>query len=493
MNNIDKSLKERLLILRRYVLEHLNKLENKKKCSLDDIESLADLLSNYGEYVIPIIIKKMESHEESYLLSRYEYLIKYMHAPEFVQYLLNVDNNSNVTLRRTIFNLLDFFNIPHSESPMFKYMKNEKDLLINILTGLKDEVKVEETLFKVKNFVKHFYFLDEHGQLDVIKNLDYCYKKEAFYIFEGLLHSGSKKIIKEVIRILGRIRHAEGLRLLKDAALYLPKSFSEDIERSVRKLNFAGILSSQEKQYVDNIIKTGITNLNKDDIFLLSLEIIENGVLKKYLVYINEIGLLEQVSEIDTMKNNSFAKEELFEIDKKFFFKILSDVIYNHYLTNVEFPWKFVYLSMFIKPALLHPEKYTCSYYHKDLIYIPYNKAIDDVLKENNWLLNDNRFIDFVEKWYSGTEPYEDLWREHLFIRKVLREIVLSEFDLWIKRLCQMGDFFYYTGKNRELAYFIHNLEKRMQKNVELLEKENFLKNMIIYNKNKVLQHIGRG
>lgn len=484
-----------IFLVRRKVLELLNRIEREKFLSFDDIEDIAEKIIEYGNHAIPIIIKNFSQQKDPLILSRYEYLIMTIYDTEFLKYLHSINLEDNLYLRRSVINLLNFYGENLSETEIYPlildYFNKVKDLLDFFMEPQKDK------FINSVNLIRMAYFLTDIEKLNLVQSIKLSDNENIYLLLYLLLWTGSDAFINEAIKLLGRLKTKKSLYLLQISKKILPEKYFHEISKSIKKLKFSGIDIEEKPDFLNKNynIWTKISDLNKDSEFYLFFEIKDLDISNKLLLSITDLYFLSVNSYIYS-KNESNLESiyALKKADNNFTYAMLKDVIKNHYEMGVPFPWQFTYLCLFLNNEDLTPEEYKCQINDKvegffnEYVY----NELNNLLKDNDWLLNDIRFIEIIEKWYLNTEPYEDLWRDHLFIRKVIREIILPEIESWKKRFCQLADYLYLVGSKYKLSLIIHKVIDKLKPDIEIIEKEDLIRKIILYNKEKFLKSIGR-
>ncbi len=484
-----------LFLIRRRVLELLNRLEKSKSLTCDDIEDMAEKLIEYEHHATTIIMKNFAQQKDPLIISRYEYLIMNIYDTEFLRHLSQINIEENLFLRNSVVNLLNFYgqNIREIELyPLIEKYFNEAEKQLETL--LKDKDHFHSLAV---SFINTFYFLTDYERESLIEKIDTFNSENVYKLCYLLLWTGSNPTINETIKLLSRIKTGKSLYLLKISKTFLPERFLHEIDRSIKKLNFSGVDEEEKPDFLEKKynIETKISNLNKDEGFFLFFEIKDFSACNKFLLSVSNFYLLSVNSYLYGKSDSNL--ESIFELKKaksSFIFAILKDIIKNHYEMGIPFPCHFTYLCYFLNYEDLIPENYECKVKEKGDIFFNgfINNQLTNLLVNNNWLLNDIRFVEIIEKWYFDTEPYEDLWRDHLFVRKIIREIILPEFDFWKKRLCQLADYLYLVESKQKLSILIHQTIDRLKPDIENMEKEDLIKYIILYNKEKFLNTKGR-
>lgn len=480
-----------LFLIRRRVLEFLNKLEKSKTLTCDDIEDIAEKLIEYEHHAIPVIMKNFIQLKDPLIINRYEYLIMNIYDTEFLKYLANINLEENLYLRNSVINLLNFYGQNLREIEIYPFIEEYFHEAVNQL-DLTLKTKENLHLFAF-NLIKMFYFLTDFEKESLIERINPSDNENIYTLCYLFLWTGSNSIITETIKLLSRIKTEKSLYLLKIAKIFLPERFAHEIDRSIKKLNFSGIDKEEPPDFFKknyNIV-TKISNLNKDNGFFLFFEVKDFNALNKFLLSVSDFYLLSVNSYLYGKSDSSLESVfQLKEAKSSFVFAILKDIIRNHHEMEIPFPWHFTYLCFFLNYKDLIPQEYECQIKEKgDIFFNQYtHNQLTNLLGDNDWLLNDIRFIEIIEKWYLNTEPYEDLWRDHLFIRKIIREIILPEFNHWKRRLCQLADYLYLVESKQKLSMIIHKTIDRLTPDIEIIEKEDLIKEIILYNKEKFLK-----
>lgn len=498
MNDINKRTilsSATIFLIRRRVVEYLNKLEKVRNLSTDEIEDIADKLLEYGEYALPVIVRNFSKLKEPTLIERYEHLMMYMYEPDFLKYLVNLNLKENLYIRKSLLSLLNFYGFDIAQSSLHQeieeYYFSVQDALNEILQESKPDFK------KLSSFLKGLYFLSDDEKLRLLSFIDNSKSAIKYFLYYTFFWTGSQSLIFDVIKNLGKTRKKEAYALLLRAKKILPYHYHQEIERNLRKLVFSGVGEGEcNFRFEANVLRTMISNPNRDDKFFIFFEILhENKIKLKFLFsvidcYFFSIDCYFYGSEESSLE----MVYGLREVNSKMAFDILCDIILNHFEKNVLFPWQFSLFALFMNCDLIIPKNYTCNLKIKEepVINNYLYKVLEMIIEENEWLIRDYRFIEIVEKWYLNTEPYEDLWRDHLFLRKVIREIIIPELDLWKKRFCQLGDYLYYVDSQHKLSFIIHKILEDLHPDVEIIEKDDFIKKLIMYNKNRYLNQKGR-
>lgn len=480
-----------LFLIRRKVLEFLSKLEKDKSLTCDDIEDIAEKIIEYGVNAIPIIIKNFSQQKDPLILSRYEYLIMTIYDPEFLKYITKINLEQNLYLRKSVINLLNFYGQTISETEIYPFIEdyfNKVGEQLSLFIETKDNIYLS-----AMNLIKMFYFLTDFEKVSLIENIRLSDNENIYLLLYLLLWTGSNPVINETIKLLGRLKTGKSLYLLEISKDFLPERYFQEISKSIKKLNFSGIDKEEIPDFYNKHynIWTKISDLNKDSEFFLFWEIKDLSSSNKFLLSISDFYLISVNSYVyDKVDSNLESIYNLKSAENYFVYSILKDVVKNHYEKEVPFPWHFTYLCLFLDYKNLIPEIYNCQLTEKkDVVLNEFiQNELDNLLYDNDWLLNDNRFTEIIEKWYSDTEPYEDLWRDNLFVRKIIREVILPEIDNWKRRLCQLADYLYLIEAKHKLSMIIHKAIDRLKPDVEILEKEDLIKSIILYNKEKFLK-----
>jgi hypothetical protein len=484
-----------LFIVRRKVLEYLRTIEKDRKFSFVEIEDIADRLLDYGEYALEIIVNNFSRQRDALIIDRYEHLIMYMYEPAFLKYLVPLGFKKNVYIRTSLLNLLNFYGFNLYQSPYYGeiegfYSKVYEALMVFLR-------KKDNDLDDVKNFLKDFYFLSDAEKARLIEIIDGSSPQKRYFLYNVLIWTGFKQVLFEIIRNLGKRKSERAIFLLNFLKKMLPFEYIELIDKALSKsmlsvINGCYSDKSNDKKYY---YKTMISDLNKENSFLLFFEVRNHNKPVKFLFNINEFYFLSVDSYVYTDNESPIEKVySLKEIKNEIAFDILADVLLNHFEMEVPLPWQFTYFTCFVDIEKILPKSYTSHINLKEDFFINeyWQRVFDMYVQENGWFMNENKFCNILEKWYYNTEPYEDIWRDHLFLRKIIREVILPEINFWIKRFYQLADYLFYAESQQKLAFLIYKNIQNLIPDVESIEKNSFIKKLIMYNKDKCLLEMRR-
>ncbi len=484
-----------IFLIRRRVLEYLKTIEKDRKLSFVEIEDISDKLLEYGEHALEIIVNNFSRQRDALIIDRYEHLMMYMYEPAFLKYLMPLGFKKNVYIRNSLLNLLNFYGFNLYQSPYYGeveefYNKVYETLMVFLR-------KKENELEDVKHFLKDFYFLSDAEKIRLLEIIDDSSPEKRYFLYNLLIWTGFKQVLLEIIKNLGKRKSERAIFLLNFLKKMLPYEYLEPIDKALSKLMFSVIHQgvNDQSNSKKHFYKTMISDLNKENSFLLFFEVRNCNKPVKFLFTINEFYFLSIDSYVYTDNESAIEKVySLKEIKNEIAFDILADIVLNHLEMEVPLPWQFTFLTCFVDVEKILPKNYTCHIDVKEEVFINeyWQKVFDMYVQENGWFMNENKFYNIIEKWYYNTEPYEDIWRDHLFLRKIIREIILPEINYWKKRFYQLADYLFYAESQQKLAILIYNNIRNLMPDVENIEKNTFIKKLIMYNKDKCILEMRR-
>jgi len=484
-----------LFITRRRILEYLKTIENDRKLSFFEIEDIADRLLEYGEHALEIIVNNFSRQRDTLIIKRYEHLMMYMYEPSFLKYLVSLGFKKNIYIRTSLLNLLNFYGFNLYQSP---YYGEIEEFYSKVYETLMFFLRKKENDFDdIKNFLQNFYFLSDDEKIRLLEIIDESSPYKRYFLYNLLIWTGFKQVLFEIIRNLGKRRTERAIILLNFLKKMLPFEYIESIDKVLSKLTFSVIDHSCNNKKNDKryYYKTMISDLNKENSFMLFFEVRNCNKPVKFLLTVNEFYFLSIDSYVYTDNESPIEKiYSLKEIKNEIAFDILADIVLNHLELEVPLPWQFTFLTCFVDMEKIIPKNYTCHINSREEFFINeyWERIFDMYVQENGWFMNEHKFCNIIEKWYYNTEPYEDIWRDHLFLRKIIREIILPEINYWKKRFYQLADYFFYAEGQQKLAFLIYKNIHDLIPDVESIEKNSFIKKLIMYNKDKCLLEMRR-
>ncbi len=492
------------LILRRNILELLKIIEHSKDIDIDNIERIKDYLSNYGDIIIPIIIDELKKKQSDKILYKYENLLVYLDNYNLIKPLINclMENKENTKLRKTIIRVLKRYYVSFNEPPLSRFYAELIEEIEKI--GIELISSFNENWDKFLGFYTEFLYLQE-GQTEILKVIEELKDDKKYDIFLTMLLTNDDQLIRNIIETLGRIDHEKSLLVLKRALVFLPLKYHGLIELNMRKLNFKGIRYQGdpiEENYINNVylgypFSNGLRHLlyllKKGDFYhILFIEIDEVfGITENCMLYAN---LNEDRKDhiISRLVDQFYLKQ----VNNNYDLKIINHGIFNNYAMDVILPPVF---SIFIN--------YLPAYYFKPILYkidsirerlrfrfdensIKNSDKLWELVDILGWLTEDMRFVDIVEKWYVNSKKEEQFWMDEIFIKKVLREIILSDINIWKERLLMLADFLDNVSEHRDYIGIILAVEQALEKDVEKMERIPFFKKLILESKKMVLMNL---
>lgn len=500
--NQDSNISQALLA-RKHILELLHELDL-SETSPDEIKRIGDLIENIGEFFYKIIIDEMVNLESAQLLKKYEYLIKYLNYIGFVPFLVDLlpKSKGNFKLRRTIINLLKHYNANFQSEPLSSYISEINCEISKIPQKVIYHLNLD--FFSVHKVLEEFYYLDTKEKLFVLNKLAELYPSNQSVIkfFDILLRTGLNDTIVSSIEVIAKIRTGESLHLLEEALLYLPDEFHPIISKGIRKLSFMGIKTSK-KQDKDAIVEKtylGYPLRCRERYLLIVIRERENRHLCLVNIDLTD-GVMDPVSakfnlSVENLERllTYYEKEyRLKEVKVDYASKILSNnILYNH-LYLQPFPPLFAVMAYFLPIAFIN---HNSSYLSKEVPFEQFEKLnvsheesekVWEIIKDLEWLSCNQRFKEIVNKWYTGSEKDSD-FLDNLLIRKIIREIFVSDLESWSKRFYLLADFLYNINEKKDIIPIICALEKSFSSSIEEMENMPFIRHFIKESKKLVLK-----
>jgi hypothetical protein len=489
-----------LLIARKNILGLLRRLEQGKDYEPENIERIGDYIANYGDRVIPIIIKEMEKMSDEIPLRKMEYLIEYLDDDKFEPELINLlsKTKDNLRLRKSVINILKFYGADFYQPPLCTFMEKINEEVRTLSQELTENINTPgDYLFRL---LDEFHYLETEDQRNMLRQLTDFSNPAELKIIEMALRTGINDIILEAMSILGRIKSREALRILNDALIYLPNKYHENLIRNSRKLNFMGIVESSDNRQVDNV-KCAYIGYPMAYGERHMLFIIENGGTEHILFFeieekwgINEgCHACMDIKKVNMPQvlNNYVEQFYLKEVNLTYAAKIFADAVRKNYTFDVPFPSAFPLVSMYlpsyyIKPYVYNAYKVKLSFAGNDQLVSLIRRSAElwEEFDFLGWFTEDARFEDIIDRWYKNSKNDEPSWMDDLLIRKVSREIIIPELDLWKERLYALADFLVNISEYQEYIPMILAVENVMVKDIEAMENIPFFRKMIIESKN---------
>ncbi len=480
-------------------------MEHSKETDLDNIERIRDYVDRYGNIVIPIIIDELVKKKSDKILSQYEYLLKYLDNFNLVKPLIGclITNKDNNKLRKTIIKVLKYYYISFTDPPLNRFYAE----LIQEIEKLKIELLdsySSENWYKFIELYSDFLYLEE-GQTEILKSIEKTDNDNKFDIFLTMLLTNNDFIIKSIIEALGRIDNEKSVMVLKKAQVFLPLKYHSLIELNIRKLNFKGIRYNQDLEEENNIVSAYLGFPFSNGLRHLLYLVKKNQRYHILFIEMDEVfGITDNCflyHNLDEKKKELilFNKTDQFylkKVENNYDLKIMNDAVFNSYVLESAFPPVF---SVFIN--------FLPSYYFKPVLYNwekireRFNIPLDENLVKDStrlwelvdilgWLSEDSKFIDIVERWYANSKKEDYYWMDEIFVKKILREIILSDINIWKERLLLLADFLDNINEHKEYINIILALERIMSKDIERMEKVPFFRRLIIESKMLVLNRL---
>ena len=491
-----------ILLIRRNVLEYLKEIEHSKDIDMDALERIGDYFLRYDELIIPMLIEEFVKIKEERVLTKYEYLLKYLDNPNLIKPLIQslVKNKENLKLKTSILRVLKHYNVDFSSPPLNLFYSEFLTEAQKIADKLINSYNSNWYNFSSAFF--EFSYLEE-GQINVLKCIEKSNDKRKYGVFLTMLLTNNPILINSVIEILGKSYDVEAFNILEKAFVFLPTKYHNLIDTNLRKLRFKGINKDEDIIEENNILHCYVSYpLSEDEVYIL-YDIQKNDFRIIILMELNlEEGICENCNfnisknlEMHNMNINTLIKNmNLREITNGYDVRLLNNAIFSNYVNDSKFPPGFSILINFLpayyfKPILYHPERVREKYkFYKDKEYLLKNSfKIWDIVDKLGWLSENYHFVAIVEKWYLNSKKDEYFWMDDLFIRKVLREIILSDINNWKNKLLFLADFLDNINENREYIDIIIAVYDELTKDIEKTEKIPFIRKLILGSKDLVL------
>lgn len=489
------------LLARKQFLDLLRQLKLNRDFEPEEVSRICDLLQNYDEILYPIIVKELENADDEVLIQKYEYILKFLDYPGFIPHLIELfpKTYEKPALRKAILNVLRHykFGIRH---PL--YSQYGRHILERI-------GKIKQKFLAVRYYdfdelteaFKEFYLL-ETDEMTFLMHDFAGNGKVALQTLELFLMTGIHELINETIEEIAKIRDSQSIRILMSAKEYLPIEYHALINDSLKKLKFLCVLEPEKKpldlhiektlmsfpyiagaRYIAFVIKAG------DYSHFLFFVIKEHNGLNNYSTsrfYLTD----EQLNKLTEYFSNEFS---LIEVKPDYAAAILADGIRNNYLNGIAFPPIFPVISRILPKNYLKPRPYdptTIKTHFEEASKVRTSmeqaERLWDIIRPLNWLADDERFKDIVNKWYMNSNK-ESSWLDELLIRKTIREIVIPNLYRWKERLLLLSDFLYNTEMNLDFIPCIISVAENLSSNVEEMEELPFLRIFIRESKNIVI------
>lgn len=502
MMNENNSKISNILMIRRNILESLRDIEHSKDMDISTLERIADYFFRYDDFLIPILIEEFQKNKEERVLSKYEFILKYLDNPNLIKPLIDCleKNKDNLKLKRTIFRVLKHYNVEFSAPPLNQYYQEL----------LRDSEKLSEKLINTYNCdwynfnsaLSEFFYVED-GQIEVLKFLEKNEDLRKYGVLLTLLLSNNPYLIEEIIKILGRSYDGQAYDVLRKALIFLPAKYHKQIDLNLRKLSFKGVKNSD---FIESgeILSCYISYPLVDDERYILYDISKDNQYIVALIEIDrEIGIGEngifyitKNKEAKEKKINDFIENlNLKKVTNGYDIRLINNAVFNNYVVDATFPPVFSILINFLPVYYFKPLKYSpdrvldkfSSFNIKKEVLLKNSAKLWDIVYKLGWLSEDYRFIKIVEKWYLNAKKEEYFWMDDLLVRKVLREIILSDINNWKNKLLFLADFLDNINESREYIEMILSVYDAFTRDIEKMEKMPFIRKLILESKNLVL------
>ncbi len=490
-----------ILLVRRNIIEYLREIRYSKDLNLQVLEKLGEYFLQHDTLIIPLLIEEIQKEDNSEVLYKFEYLLKYLDNPKIVKSLINIlnRNKDKIKLKSMILRVLKYYNVDFSTPALQSF---HRELVLESENIANNLLKYYDTdWLEFAKVFKDFTFID-NTQLDVLRLIEKNNDKKKYGIFLTMLLTNNNNLISTVISTLGKSFDIEAADVLKKALLFLPTKYHNLIEQNLRKLRFKGIRDNNELIEENNILScylsypyyegkvTILYRLKKDNKNILMIIRIDpvHCVDDKCVLYTPNSDIeAEEILKMNIKYLNLKKVENGYEI------RLLNNAIFFNYVNDYKFPPLFsVFInflpSYYFKPLYYNPEKIREKFTiisDRELL-IKNSDKIWDIIEGLKWLNIDYDFISIISRWYVNSKKNEHLWMDELFIRKVLREIIIPDLTDWKNKLLFLADFLDNINEHKEYIELILAVYDEIEKDIEKLEKIPFIRKLILGSKEQI-------
>lgn len=495
------------LLARKQFLDLLRNLELNKDFVPEEVVRIGELMQNFDSKIFyPIILERLEKLESTFLLKKYEYLLKYLDYEGFVPLLVNLLPKvvEKLELKRTIISVLKYYDVSFSSPSLKKYREIVCKEMEKVRNKFVDVIENQD-LNSLCEVMGKFFNFEEEEMIEIITELATLGEK-SLPILELMLKTGINNVIEKTIVELSKIKEGRSLQILKEAMEYLPTKYFHLIDRAIKKLNFMGIQHSAQKEKDIKVLKIylsypysfrgrqiGIAVSENQNIHFLFFDIKE----EKGIYDVINVHFFLSEEELKRIVQKYCDEFILKEVKLSYGILIFADGVRRNYVNDVPFhPFFSVAASLlplqFIKPMPYDPESIKKSLGGINLPIRDIETKGSNIWKEIsklNWLSGDERFRDIIKKWYMNSNK-ESPWLNELLIRKVLREMIVPNIYSWKERLFLLADFLYNTSKEPYLVFDIIEVAESLTSKIEVMEELPFIRTFILESKNIVLNDL---
>ncbi|MCX7990800.1 MAG: hypothetical protein N2999_02005 [Proteobacteria bacterium] len=500
-NKVDSKVSN-ILLIRRNILEYLKEVEYSKDIDLETLERVGEYFLRYEELVTPILIEELEKKEGTKTLNKFEYLLKYLDNPNLVRPLIDalIRNKDKTKLKTTILRVLKYYNVDFSLPPLNQF---HSELQIEVDKMAHDLIQsYNENWYKFRDTFFDFCY-SEDSQINILRLIEKSEDKRKYGVLSTMLLTNNHNLITSVIETLGRSYDEEALEVLKRALIFLPVKYHNLVELNLRKLSFKNVKgadylceeNSIELCYMSFPFSSDMRQImyitKKDSNYILILIEIETekGVGENCIFY-----FLQSFDEAKRMAETFIRNLNLKEVTNGYDIKMINSAIFFNYVNDYRFTPYFSVLLNFLPSYYFKPVLYS-----SDKIREKFQVTGDRewLLKNSDklwyltdklgWLSEDYQFRSIVDRWYGNTKKEEHLWMDELLIKKVLREIILSDINNWKNKLLFLADFLDNINYKREYIEMIMAVYDEFTKDIEKMEKIPFIRKLILESKEMAL------
>lgn len=408
---IDHTFRERRRIIR--LLDFLKR----DNITSDQMERIGKRLQKSGKRALNPLVRKLWSEHSGTAIYRYTCMLDFFDDSKWIDQLVQI------TLRRTdieeegrlaLLDALQDYGIDITLPPFADMTGYGASSMEGFITDcLKDG---ERGLVR---FMDIFLDSADDERERMIRRVGDSGTPEAVALLEILLTFEQDKVVREVIRTLGRIKNGYALTVLHDAAELHPGDLADLIKRSIQRLSFMGIREKQElpRSFPSSLpfyqVLAGPIDIYGSRSIWFSWNLEDKSFGALLLLTGENDGMINALSyrfkdetEYNIVLADVAAAEMLMPVEPGYALALLRDSLFQSRTQGFFLPPDFYVDRRLFAPDALHPEAYLPRFrveYLDGIVekipgYIAAGSELLDSPALEGWLLSEPAVYDAAEQ-----------------------------------------------------------------------------------------------
>jgi hypothetical protein len=462
---IDKSLTERHNII--------NLLESLKRddITLEEMERIGVKLQKAGKRALSPLIRRLWREENSDHISRYVFLLDFFEDDVWIDHIVRIAlkrSDLEEDGRAALLAVLEDYGIDLSAPPFSRVLAEINGPLEAVLPKLLE--RGEEGLIR---FMEDFLCYPEETQSLLIGYLARIHDNRVLNLLEILLGFDDRKILRETIVTLGKIRDGRAAALLSALDFRGDIELCQLTERSLRRLSFLGIVNEAlpEEVTAQSTYEAAVSSIDgSGNRTLWFSRSHSDGVKDVLIMQVHETrGMVDALgySDISTEKYDNLRQEVTIDdalavIDYDYAVLLIRDALLLNRKNCSHLPAEFYVRSKILPAEALVPEPYIPEFSGYDLhmlaesrLLLEQSATLFDEEYFDGWFTADSRLFDLAEEYdLLDKQPADQSLVNSVeeFIDRFIEDNISNDSERFARRLFLIADLMVRTGRDGSLV-----------------------------------------